>query len=95
MGADDSSHIWHTAVATLEVCTVKKLMVPVMSWKVLVHQLQEFLCYTSGDVLVVGWVKPGYLPLALLFGASWGLGGWCFGLVSTFLQGVVVSWYGP
>ena len=66
-----------------------------MSGKMFIHQLQEALCYASGDVLVVRWVEPNYLPLTPSFGASWGLGGRCCGVVSTFLKGVIVGWYGP
>ena len=74
MGCYDGTYITHTTVAALDIPTVEQLVVLMMPWKVLVHQLYKSTSNICGNVLVEWRVKPDYISAALSFVDSCGLG---------------------
>ena len=64
MASNYRAYAVHTAVATLNIAPVEQLVVPVMSWEVLIYQLEELACYIGGDTLVVGRIEPDHITLA-------------------------------
>ena len=56
MASNYRAYAVHTAVATLNIAPVEQLVVPVISWEVLIYQLEELACYIGGDTLVVCFI---------------------------------------
>ena len=65
MAADDGCHIQHTAVATFDVIPVEQLMVPMVTGKVLIYNLEELLGNVGSNNQVVWWVEADDITFTL------------------------------
>ena len=66
------SHVWHVAVAHLDVECVANFVQSVMGRKVFSEQSQEFLADVGFDRLAKRWVKPRDVSFLSFF--SWSQG---------------------
>ena len=68
MTADDSSHIVSATIATFYVAPVEEFSVAVLFRKMFIQELKEPLGNVSGHTLVVWWIEPDDIALAI---AAW------------------------